>query len=47
MFIQRQVQEKLTKRLQDPKAIIIFGPRQVGKSTLLKHLADSFQLPIL
>ena len=47
MFIQRQLQDKLTKRLQDPKAIIIFGPRQVGKSTLLKHHADSFQPPIL
>jgi len=47
MFIQREIQDKLTKRLQDPKAIIIFGPRQVGKSTLLKHHADSFQPPIL
>ncbi|MGY6521328.1 MAG: AAA family ATPase, partial [Mongoliitalea sp.] len=47
MFIQRLLQDKLTKKLQDPKAIILFGPRQVGKSTLLKHHADRFQTPIL
>lgn len=47
MFIQRLLQDKLTKKLQDPKAIILFGPRQVGKSTLLKHYADRFQTPIL
>jgi predicted AAA+ superfamily ATPase len=33
--------------LADNKAIIIFGPRQVGKSTLLKMSKDNFQTPIL
>lgn len=47
MFIQRLLQDKLTRKLQDPKAIILFGPRQVGKSTLLKHYANRFQEPIL
>lgn len=47
MFIQRLLQDKLTRKLQDPKAIILFGPRQVGKSTLMKHYADRFQEPIL
>lgn len=31
----------------DNKAIILFGSRQVGKSTLLKHLDTEFQNPIL
>jgi uncharacterized protein len=47
MFIVRQIQDKITKRFGDGKAIILFGPRQVGKSTLLKNHKDQFQAPVL
>lgn len=47
MFISRQIQAKISKKINDNKAIILFGPRQVGKSTLLKNHADQFQSPIL
>jgi predicted AAA+ superfamily ATPase len=37
-YIPRIVEKGILQRLTDNKAIIIFGPRQVGKSTLLKQL---------
>ncbi|MCH7402573.1 ATP-binding protein [Belliella kenyensis] len=46
MFITRQIQHRITHKLQDEKAVIIFGPRQVGKSTLLKNHRDQFKSPI-
>jgi uncharacterized protein len=47
MYIQRNIQEQILKRIGDNKALIVFGPRQVGKSTLLKNLKDKFNSPIL
>jgi predicted AAA+ superfamily ATPase len=47
MFISRLLQARISKKIKDNKAIILFGPRQVGKSTLLKNHADQFQSPIL
>jgi predicted AAA+ superfamily ATPase len=47
MYIQRNIQERILKRIGDNKALIVFGPRQVGKSTLLKNLKDKFNSPIL
>ncbi|TVP46245.1 MAG: ATP-binding protein [Mongoliibacter sp.] len=47
MFIPRHIQVKVSKKIKDNKAIILFGPRQVGKSTLLKNHANQFQSPIL
>ena len=41
-MIKREITPQLLTRLQDHKAIILMGPRQVGKTTLFKHiLADS------
>ncbi|MCH7398547.1 ATP-binding protein [Belliella sp. DSM 107340] len=47
MYINREIQIKLNKRIADGKAIIVFGPRQVGKSTLLKNLNSQFEVPVL
>lgn len=47
MYIKRKLAETVTKRLFRQKAIIILGARQVGKSTLMKHVMDGLDLPIL
>jgi predicted AAA+ superfamily ATPase len=38
MDIKRELELILTQKLKDKKALIIYGTRQVSKSTLLKHL---------
>jgi uncharacterized protein len=40
-MIQRTLQQKLEKRIDYRKALLIFGPRQVGKTTLAKAFAES------
>lgn len=42
-MIARALQKKLEKRLDFKKAFLIFGPRQVGKTTLAKAFAESLQ----
>lgn len=42
-MIHRTLQDKLEKRIDYKKAILIFGPRQVGKTTLSKALANAFE----
>ncbi|MBQ9020090.1 ATP-binding protein [Candidatus Saccharibacteria bacterium] len=37
-MIQRSIESKIKEKLGTGKAIIIFGARQVGKTTLLKHI---------
>jgi len=39
--------ERIVSRLFKGKAVLLFGPRQVGKTTLAKQLADATQLPYL
>ena len=39
-YIQREIQPQFTKETP-PKAIVIFGARQIGKTTLLTELAKS------
>lgn len=38
MYIHRQIEENLKKSLNKAKIIILYGARQVGKTTLLKNL---------
>jgi predicted AAA+ superfamily ATPase len=40
-MIKRILEDKLKKKIDYKKAIIILGPRQVGKTTLIKNLANS------
>lgn len=39
MYIDRQMQPLLTELQTQFPALLVTGPRQVGKSTLLKHVA--------
>lgn len=41
-MIKRLLQEVLVERLSDHKAIILLGPRRVGKSTLYQILEKQF-----
>ena len=45
--MQRAYFETITKRLNEPRKFIqiIEGPRQVGKSTLIKQVLKSFSMP--
>lgn len=47
MPIIRELQQVVTKRLFRKKAIIIVGPRQVGKTTLLRMIAEGSNEKIL
>ncbi len=44
-MIQRTLQKRLESRLDYKKALIIFGPRQVGKTTLAKAFANHLNEP--
>ena len=39
-YIQRTLEDELRKRLFGGKALIIYGPRQSGKTTLIRHLVS-------
>lgn len=41
MLINRQLLATVSKRIEPGKAVIILGPRQVGKSTLLKTISSA------
>ncbi len=43
MMIQRILQKRLEQRIDYRKALIIFGPRQVGKTTLAKAFANNLK----
>jgi predicted AAA+ superfamily ATPase len=40
-MIKRQLQEKVEDRLFDGKAIVLIGPRQGGKTTLVKRILET------
>ena len=40
-MIERLLQNQLLNRMDDGKAIILLGPRQVGKTTLLQTMFSS------
>ena len=45
MYISRKIDEELTKWKREPsgKPLLVRGARQVGKSTAVRHLAESFE----
>ena len=45
-MIKRSLEAAITKKLKDNKAIILLGPRQAGKSTLLQLLKAQLKQPI-
>lgn len=46
-MIERHLLKQIIKRLNDKKAIILLGPRQVGKSTLMQLMSSGFPKPII
>lgn len=46
-MIQRSLQQLIREKLFKGKALIIYGPRQVGKSTLLKMIAREVEQDVL
>lgn len=43
MYLQRNLEKVLKDRLFGGKVIILYGPRQAGKTTLVKHIIAEFQ----
>ncbi|MBP7496091.1 MAG: ATP-binding protein [Bacteroidales bacterium] len=46
-MIKRLLQEKINTRFNDNKAIIITGPRQAGKTTLMKEISKDLEKPFI
>lgn len=46
MYYKRDLEEKIEQYLETSEIIAIFGPRQVGKTTLLKHFYDKVSNPV-
>jgi len=46
MYYKREIEEKIEQYLETSEIIAIFGPRQVGKTTLLKELHSRVSNPI-
>ena len=46
-MINRLINSKILSRLSDRKAIILLGPRWVGKSTLMEQMQNSFAQPVI
>ena len=40
MMIERNITQRLEQELGDPEILVLLGPRQVGKTTLLKELEN-------
>ena len=40
MYIKRKIEDKVFKYLKSPEIIAIIGPRQCGKTTLLKRICE-------
>ncbi len=45
-MISRTISQKILDRLGDGKVIILYGSRQVGKTTLLQHIASQSNIPV-
>ncbi len=46
MYYKRDLEEKIERYLKTPEIIAVFGPRQVGKTTLLKHFYEKVSNPV-
>ena len=42
MMIERKIKENIEKSLFKGKAIVIYGPRRVGKTTLAKDIISKY-----
>ena len=40
MYIERQLEKKFTAISEEYACVLLTGPRQVGKSTMLRHLME-------
>ena len=45
MYIKRQVEEEIKKNLFKDKVVIVYGARQVGKTTLVRKIANDLGKP--
>ena len=43
MYIVRNLENILKNRIFGGKVLILYGPRQAGKTTLVKHLVKDFE----
>ena len=41
MFIKRQIDDFLRRRMFDGKVIMVYGPRQAGKTTAIEHYLET------
>lgn len=46
-MIQRILESTIQEKIGDKKAIVILGPRQTGKTTLIEKIANGFNNPLL
>ncbi len=46
-MIRRSIEDTIVDRIEDKKAIILLGPRQCGKTTLLKSISDKSKKKII
>ena len=46
-YIKRTIENELRQKFFKGKAIIIYGPRQCGKTTMLRHLMQEFENDVL
>ena len=42
MYIKRLLEQKIRERLFKGKILVVYGPRQAGKTTLIKHITADF-----
>ena len=46
-YIKRDLEEDISRRLFSGKAIIVYGPRQCGKTTMIRHITEKWADDVL